>query len=124
LAPALATGCAIVFKAAEQTPLSTLKFAELFATIGYASILYDIGSTQAKTLSRVLRYPAGALNFVNGLGRITGEAMASHKDIDKVCRSISCEQQTMLTRSLTFRSLSLAPQQQDVGSPFQPRNPT
>lgn len=32
--PALAAGCSIVFKPAEQTPLSTLKFAELVKAAG------------------------------------------------------------------------------------------
>lgn len=63
IAPALATGCAIVFKPAEQTPLSTLRFAELFEQVGY---------------------PAGVFNLVQGLGRITGDAMSRHMDIDKV----------------------------------------
>lgn len=67
LGPALATGCAIVFKPAEQTPLSTLRFAELFAEVGY---------------------PDGVFNLVNGLGRITGEAMARHPDVDKVGQSL------------------------------------
>lgn len=61
--PALAAGCSIVFKAAEQTPLSTLKFAELVKAAGY---------------------PAGVFNLVNGVGKVTGEAMARHPDIDKI----------------------------------------
>jgi hypothetical protein len=65
IAPALATGCAIIFKPAEQTPLSTLRFAELFEKAGY---------------------PSGVFNLVNGLGRVTGEALCRHKDIDKVSR--------------------------------------
>jgi aldehyde dehydrogenase (NAD+) len=61
--PALAAGCSIVFKAAEQTPLSTLLFAELVKAAGY---------------------PAGAFNLVNGVGAVTGEALARHMDIDKI----------------------------------------
>lgn len=61
--PALAAGCSIVFKAAEQTPLSTLLFAELVRAAGY---------------------PAGVFNLVNGVGAVTGEALARHMDIDKI----------------------------------------
>ncbi|AAW42914.1 hypothetical protein CNBD4300 [Cryptococcus deneoformans B-3501A] len=63
IAPALAAGCTIVFKPAEQTPLSTLKFAELFELAGY---------------------PAGVFNLVNGLGRTTGDALSRHMDVDKI----------------------------------------
>ncbi|KAL1413794.1 hypothetical protein Q8F55_001577 [Vanrija albida] len=63
VAPALAAGCAIVFKAAEQTPLSTLRFAELVKEAGY---------------------PAGVFNVVNGVGAITGDALSRHLDIDKI----------------------------------------
>lgn len=61
--PALAAGCSIVFKPAEQTPLSALKFAELVKAAGY---------------------PAGAFNLLNGVGRVTGDALARHPDVDKV----------------------------------------
>ncbi|CAK9782169.1 putative aldehyde dehydrogenase [Cutaneotrichosporon oleaginosum] len=61
--PALAAGCSIVFKAAEQTPLSTLLFAELVRAAGY---------------------PAGAFNLVNGVGAVTGDALARHMDVDKI----------------------------------------
>ncbi|WOO76426.1 Aldehyde dehydrogenase [Vanrija pseudolonga] len=63
VAPALSAGCAIVFKAAEQTPLSTLRFAELVKEAGY---------------------PAGAFNLVNGVGAVTGETLSRHLDIDKI----------------------------------------
>lgn len=63
VAPALSAGCAIVFKAAEQTPLSTLRFAELVKEAGY---------------------PAGAFNLVNGVGAVTGDALSRHLDVDKV----------------------------------------
>jgi aldehyde dehydrogenase (NAD+) len=61
--PALAAGCAIVFKPAESTTLSTLKFAEIFNTVGF---------------------PAGTFNLVNGLGHVVGKALSEHMDIDKI----------------------------------------
>ncbi|KAM0756329.1 aldehyde dehydrogenase [Meredithblackwellia eburnea MCA 4105] len=63
IAPALAVGCSLVFKPAENTPLSVLKIAELFNEAGF---------------------PAGVFNVVNGFGAETGSAIASHPGIDKV----------------------------------------
>ncbi len=68
-APALATGCSVVLKPAEQTPLSTIKFAELAAEAGL---------------------PPGVLNVVPGFGK-TGEAIGRHKDVDAVSFTGSTE---------------------------------
>lgn len=63
VAPALAAGNTIVIKPAEQTPLSALRLAELAKEAGF---------------------PPGVLNVVNGVGAVTGNAISSHMDIDKV----------------------------------------
>ncbi|SCV73367.1 BQ2448_7293 [Microbotryum intermedium] len=63
VAPALAAGCTIVFKSAENTPLSTLLLADLLRQAGY---------------------PEGVFNVVNGHGKETGAALASHPGIDKI----------------------------------------
>lgn len=63
IAPALASGCTIVFKPSEVTPLSALKIASLFPKVGY---------------------PAGVFNLVNGTGPLTGTCLSSHPDIDKI----------------------------------------
>uniref|UniRef100_A0A0D6R358 Aldehyde dehydrogenase domain-containing protein n=1 Tax=Araucaria cunninghamii TaxID=56994 RepID=A0A0D6R358_ARACU len=63
LGPALACGNTIVFKTAEQTPLSTLVAAKL---------LHEAG------------LPEGVLNVISGYGPTAGAAIASHMDIDKV----------------------------------------
>ncbi|KAK4702422.1 hypothetical protein P7C70_g3797, partial [Phenoliferia sp. Uapishka_3] len=63
VAPALAVGCCLVFKPAENTPLSVLKIAELFNEAGF---------------------PAGVFNVVNGWGAETGVAIAEHPGIDKI----------------------------------------
>lgn len=63
LAPALAAGCAIVLKPAEDTSLTALRLGELMLEAGL---------------------PAGALNIVTGLGSTTGAALAAHPDIDKI----------------------------------------
>ncbi|KAK8196021.1 mitochondrial aldehyde dehydrogenase [Zalaria obscura] len=63
LGPALACGNTIVIKAAEQTPLSILYFANLIKEAGF---------------------PPGVINIVNGHGRVAGAAIAQHPDIDKI----------------------------------------
>jgi aminobutyraldehyde dehydrogenase len=62
LAPILAAGNTVVIKPSEQTPLTTLKLAELVADL----------------------LPAGVLNVVTGLGPVVGEALAAHPDIDMI----------------------------------------
>ncbi|MEH7121791.1 MULTISPECIES: aldehyde dehydrogenase family protein [unclassified Bacillus (in: firmicutes)] len=63
LGAALATGCTVVLKPAEQTPLTALYFAELVKRAGF---------------------PDGVVNIVPGFGNIAGEAILNHKDIDKI----------------------------------------
>ena len=63
LAPALATGCTVVLKPAELTPLSALYLAQLIAQAGY---------------------PAGVVNVVTGDGADAGAALANHPDINKI----------------------------------------
>ncbi len=69
VAPALATGCTVVLKPAEYTPLTALLFAELCADVGL---------------------PAGVVNVVTGDGR-TGEALVRHPDVDKIAFTGSTE---------------------------------
>ena len=54
LCPALATGCTVVLKPAEQTPLTALRIAELAMEAGF---------------------PAGAINVINGFGETAGDAI-------------------------------------------------
>ncbi|HET9012439.1 MAG TPA: aldehyde dehydrogenase family protein, partial [Gemmatimonadaceae bacterium] len=63
IGPALATGCAVVLKPAEDTPLSALRLAELVLGAGF---------------------PPGALNVITGDGPTAGAALAAHPGIDKV----------------------------------------
>ncbi len=63
LAPALATGCTVVLKPAEQTSLTALRLAELIAEAGL---------------------PDGVVNVVTGFGETAGGALAAHHDVDKV----------------------------------------
>lgn len=61
-APALAAGCTIVMKPAEQTPLSCLRMGELAMEAGF---------------------PPGVINIITGFGD-TGSAMVKHPGIDKI----------------------------------------
>src|SRR5262252_8361558 len=70
LAPALASGCTVVLKPAEQTPLSALLFGELIQEAGI---------------------PAGVVNIVPGYGETAGAALAAHPGVDKVAFTGSTE---------------------------------
>jgi acyl-CoA reductase-like NAD-dependent aldehyde dehydrogenase len=63
LAPALACGNTMILKPAEQTPLSSLRLAELIREAGF---------------------PPGVVNVLNGVGEVTGTVLAAHPGIDKV----------------------------------------
>ncbi|MGH2902557.1 MAG: aldehyde dehydrogenase family protein [Solirubrobacteraceae bacterium] len=62
LGPALAAGCTVVLKPAEQTPLSALRIGELALEAGF---------------------PPGVLNVLTGDGE-TGAALVDHPDVDKI----------------------------------------
>ncbi|HUA00111.1 MAG TPA: aldehyde dehydrogenase family protein [Candidatus Aquilonibacter sp.] len=70
LAPALATGCTVVLKPAEQTPLTALMLGELIQEAGI---------------------PDGVVNIVTGYGETAGAALAAHPDVDKVAFTGSTE---------------------------------
>lgn len=63
VAPALATGCTVVLKPAEQTPLTALRMAALAEEAGV---------------------PAGALNVVTGFGPDAGGPLLTHPGVDKI----------------------------------------
>ncbi|GAA1256323.1 aldehyde dehydrogenase family protein [Arthrobacter pascens] len=62
IAPVLGAGNTLVLKPSEQTPLTTLKLAELIAD----------------------EVPAGVLNIVTGPGRVVGNRISEHPDVDLV----------------------------------------
>lgn len=70
LGPALATGCTVVLKPAEQTPLTALRLGELLLEAGL---------------------PPGVVNIVPGYGPTAGAAIAQHPDVDKVAFTGSTE---------------------------------
>ena len=84
--PALAAGCTIVMKPAEQTPLSCLRLAELAQEAGF---------------------PDGVINIVPGFGA-TGAAIVKHPGVDKIAFTGHFEtaQKIMVDASQTLKRLS------------------
>jgi aldehyde dehydrogenase (NAD+) len=70
LGAALATGCTVVLKPAEQTPLSALYLAELIQEAGF---------------------PAGVVNIVPGFGETAGQPLVDHPLVDKIAFTGSTE---------------------------------
>ncbi len=62
-APALAAGCTIILKPAEQTPLTALKLGEMAMEAGF---------------------PDGVINIVNGFGETAGAPLVAHPGVDKI----------------------------------------
>ncbi len=63
LGPALAAGCTVVLKPAEQTPASSLALARIFEETGF---------------------PPGVVNVVPGDGPVAGAHLVAHPDVDKI----------------------------------------
>ncbi len=70
VAPALAAGCTIVLKPAEQTPLSALFLGQIMLEAGV---------------------PEGVFNVVTGFGETAGAALAAHHGVDKIAFTGSTE---------------------------------
>ena len=69
-APALAAGCTVVLKPAEETPLTALRLGELALEAGF---------------------PKGVLNVVTGMGPTAGAALSGHAGVDKITFTGSTE---------------------------------
>ncbi len=80
IAPALAAGCTLILKPAEQTPLSVLRFADLVAEAGI---------------------PAGVVNIVTGFGETAGDRLVRHPDVDKIAFTGSTEVGKIINRAAT-----------------------
>ncbi|MFT4826711.1 MAG: phenylacetaldehyde dehydrogenase [Halioglobus sp.] len=70
IAPALATGCTVILKPAENTPLTALRFAQLVKEAGI---------------------PNGVVNIVTGAGAVAGAALVEHPGVDKISFTGSTE---------------------------------
>jgi len=88
LAPALACGCTVVLKVAEETPLSALRLGELLLEAGV---------------------PEGVVNIVPGYGESAGAALAAHPDVDKVAFTGSTDVGRLIVKAASrdLRKVSL-----------------
>ncbi len=84
LGPALATGCTVVMKPAEQTPLSALRVGELILEAGF---------------------PEGVVNLLPGYGPTAGASIARHMDVDKVAFTGSTEVGHLIMRAAADTNL-------------------
>ncbi|HCQ50253.1 MAG TPA: aldehyde dehydrogenase [Achromobacter sp.] len=78
IAPALATGCTVVLKPAEETPLTALRLAELVLQAGF---------------------PPGVVNVITGRGETTGAALVAHPGINKIAFTGSTEVGKLIGRA-------------------------
>jgi phenylacetaldehyde dehydrogenase len=80
IAPALAAGCTVVLKPAEQTSLTALRLADLIAEAGF---------------------PKGVFNLVTGMGETAGDRLVRHPDVDKIAFTGSTEVGKIINRAAT-----------------------
>ncbi|KAL8936452.1 MAG: hypothetical protein Q9216_004919 [Gyalolechia sp. 2 TL-2023] len=88
LGPALACGNTVVLKSAEQTPLSILVLGTLVKEAGF---------------------PPGVINFINGVGKVAGEALAGHMGVDKIAftGSTTTGRQIMKSAAVNLKNITL-----------------
>ncbi|XP_063376949.1 aldehyde dehydrogenase X, mitochondrial-like [Cydia fagiglandana] len=84
IAPALAAGCTVIVKPAEQTPLTALAVAALIKEAGF---------------------PPGVVNVVPGYGPTAGAALTHHPDVDKVAFTGSTEIGRIILGAATVANL-------------------
>jgi phenylacetaldehyde dehydrogenase len=80
ISPALAAGCTLVLKPAEQTSLTALRLADFVAEAGF---------------------PPGVVNVVTGNGHTAGDRLVKHPDVDKIAFTGSTEVGKIINRSAT-----------------------
>jgi len=78
MAPALAAGCTVILKPAEQTSLTALRLGELVLEAGF---------------------PPGVVNIVTGTGEEAGAALANHEDVDAISFTGSTETGKLIVRA-------------------------
>src|SRR5215831_4067670 len=80
IAPALAAGCTLILKPAEQTSVTALRLADFVAEAGF---------------------PPGVINIITGNGHTAGERLVKHPDVDKVAFTGSTEVGKIINRNAT-----------------------
>jgi phenylacetaldehyde dehydrogenase len=88
IGPALAAGCTVILKPAEQTPLTALRLGELAMEAGY---------------------PEGVVNVITGYGHTAGAAIVDHPEVDKIAFTGSTEVGKIIGRNAmnTMKRVSL-----------------
>ncbi|XP_060209787.1 aldehyde dehydrogenase family 2 member C4-like [Lycium barbarum] len=95
--PALAAGCTMIVKPAEQTPLSALYYAQLAKQAGV---------------------PDGVINVVTGFGSTAGAALCSHMDVDKISFTGSTEVGRLVMQAAALSNLKPVSLELGGKSPF------
>jgi phenylacetaldehyde dehydrogenase len=80
ISPALAAGCTLVLKPAEQTSVTALRLADLINEAGF---------------------PAGVVNIITGNGHTAGDRLVRHPDVDKVAFTGSTEIGKLINKNAT-----------------------
>jgi phenylacetaldehyde dehydrogenase len=80
ISPALAAGCTLVLKPAEQTSLTALRLADLVVEAGF---------------------PPGVINIITGNGHTAGDRLVKHPGVDKVAFTGSTEVGQIINRNAT-----------------------
>ncbi|HEY1875155.1 MAG TPA: aldehyde dehydrogenase family protein [Steroidobacteraceae bacterium] len=80
ISPALAVGCTLILKPAEQTSVTALRMADFVAEAGF---------------------PPGVINVVTGNGHTAGDRLVKHPDVDKVAFTGSTEVGKIINRNAT-----------------------
>lgn len=80
IGPALAAGCTLILKPAEQTPLTAIRLGELIQEVGF---------------------PEGVVNIVTGFGETAGAALANHPLVDKIAFTGSTEVGKLIVHAAT-----------------------
>lgn len=88
IAPAIAAGCTVIIKPAEQTPLTVLELAKHFEAVGL---------------------PPGVINVITGFGETAGAPLVSHPQVDKIAFTGSAEvgKTIMRTAADTLKRVTL-----------------
>ena len=80
ISPALAAGCTLILKPAEQTSLTALRLADFVAEAGF---------------------PPGVINVITGNGHTAGDRLVRHPDVDKIAFTGSTETGKLINRNAT-----------------------
>jgi phenylacetaldehyde dehydrogenase len=80
ISPALAVGCTLILKPAEQTSLTALRLADLVVEAGF---------------------PPGVINVITGNGHTAGDRLVRHPDVDKIAFTGSTEVGKIINRNAT-----------------------